>query len=164
MESKQQTSKTYFRELSIISNAFFIGILFIGAASFSCSIDEAVVYKKTTSNFIILLVVILSNILIVFGSGNVVYKRLVLLREMTNLREKMAGYKKMIISRMTFIGLGCVIPLLVFAETGGIGYLILTGFMFFLLGCERPDLESAIINLKLNKQEIEILGNPESII
>lgn len=164
MGTTEQTSKEYFKTLSILHLALTIGVLFFGLIVSFLILTGTMSNDRTDLDSILMYFI---PILILGGllAGNRIYKnKLVGLKESNDLKAKMTNYRSILINRYAFLEGPAFFALVAVMLTSNLFYLVFAGIMVIFMIYWRPTRNSVIADLGLNQQEISIIENPDSII
>jgi len=164
MKSKQQTSKTYFKLLSLINSAVISGYVLGAIVTTIFFVDYKGPY--VISRFDIFLMLFIPSITLfgLYRSDFFFNLKVPLLKKIDDMKIKMSEYRELVIVRIVYLSLPAVLSILAVAKTNALTYFIYTGFVIYTMIVKKPTLKSAITDMKLNKQEIAILEDPESLI
>jgi hypothetical protein len=158
-----QTSKKFFRTLSIIHIAMLAGQIVFLAVILNLNMTSGNVSTEGLSFPFSLVVPILTVACII--ASNLIYRN----------RIKQSGTENEITSKMQYYYLGTIIKLallegpslfsiIVFLMTGELYFLIFTLILIMTFIVSRPSRQKAINDLKLNITEAELVKNDNSII
>ena len=164
MEQIQQTTKEYFKLLSIIHLALTMGLVLFGlVVSFFIADFQ---HPDNTSELAGIIVYLVPALCIVgLVASNVVSKNKVnQLKANSDLSAKLMGFREAMIIRFALLEGSGLFALATIFITNDINYLIYAGVMVILMLAKRPTLRSLIAELELDQQEIAFLENPDSII
>ena len=162
MEKNQNSSKEYFKLISIIHTGLVLGVILFGAIVCLFIVDfQHVDSQSGLANLFVYLVpgLIMAGII----ASNVIFR--IKLNNLLNSEElivKMEVYRRASIIRYAFIQLPALFALMVIFMTSDINYLVYAGLMIILLIIKRPTLKLAISELRLDQKEIALLENPDS--
>jgi hypothetical protein len=162
MEKNQNSTKEYFKLISIIHTALVLGVILFGAIVCLFIVDfQHVDSQSVLANLFVYLVpgLIMAGII----ASNVIFR--IKLNNLLNSEElivKMEVYRRASIIRSAFIQLPALFALMVIFMTSDINYLVYAGLMIILLIIKRPTLKLAISELRLDQKEIALLENPDS--
>ena len=164
MEQTQQTTKEYFKLLSIIHLALIAGMITFGLIVLFFIADFQ--HPDNSSDFARMIVYLVPGLAIVglFASNFISKNKINQLKEKSELSAKLAGYREALIIRYALLEGPCLFALITIFITNDSNYFIYAGVMFFLLILKRPTMKSTITELELDQQEISYLENPDSII
>ena len=164
METTKQTTKEYFKTLSILHLALTIGLVFLGLIGFYLIFSGIMSNNMTDLNMIFYYI---DPILIIGGlyGSNWIYKnKLSALKEENDLKTKMTNYRGVIIVRYAFLEGPAFFAFVSALLTGNLIFLAFAGLVIIFMIYWRPTKSSVISDLELNQQEISIIENPDSII
>jgi hypothetical protein len=164
METNHQTSKEYFKLTSIIHLYLVLGIILFGLVDYFFIIDFHQVDMQ--SGLAKLLVYLVPGLVVVgIVASNVIFViRMNVLKESTDLKLKMMGYRLSLIVRYMLLEGSALFALVAVFMTNNINYIVYAVLLVILLVLKRPTRKSAITDMQLNQQEIAMLEDPESII
>jgi len=164
METTKQTSKVYFKALTIIHLALTLSLVFVGL------IGSFLIFSGKMSNNMTDLNEVLLYIIPVFSLGglfvsNWIYKnKLSELKEKKDLIVKMANYRDILIVRYALMEGPTFFAFVAIMLTGNLVYLAYLILMILFMIYWRPTKNSVIADLELNLNESTIVLNPDSII
>ncbi len=165
MEKNQspQTSKIFFRTLNMFYIAMLIGQIMFLAIILFLKIAVGDISSKGLSFPFSVLVPTLT--IVGFVAGNLIYrykiKRANPKREIT---DKMQLYFTGTMIKLAIVEGTSLFSIVVFLITGEIYFLIFTLFLLTTFIVSSPSKQKAIIDLKLNLAETELVNNNDSII
>jgi hypothetical protein len=164
MEQTQQTTKEYFKLLSIIHLALMVGLVLFGlVVSFFIADFQ---HPDNTSELARIIVYLVPGLCIagLVASNMVSKNRVYQLKANSDLSAKLMGFREAMIIRFALLeGPGLFVLATIFI-TNDINYLIYAGVMVVLMLVKRPTMRSLIAELELDQKEIAFLENPDSII
>jgi hypothetical protein len=164
MVTNQQTTKAYFKTLTIIHLSLVLGIVLFGLVVlfFIADFQHPDYYSELARLFVYL---VPGLVLIGIVASNVVSKiRLTALKQSSDLTAKLKGYNEPLIIRYVFIESPALFALVAIFITNDINYLVYAGLLVVLLIFKRPTIRSVIADLELDQQEIAVIEDPDSII
>jgi hypothetical protein len=164
METLKQTSREYFRTLSIIHMALVGGLvictLFI-LLLLSVFMEKEIVVDMSSVFIYIISIVVLGGIAL----GILLYKsRLEILIQSRNLSEKMSKYRDLLILKYVLQEGPAMLSILLSLITHNLIFLFFALLNIGLLILWRPSKSSVIRELQLKQYEVDIIENPQSII
>jgi hypothetical protein len=165
MGTDHQTAKVYFNKLSLIQFAFIGGIVILigGFCVYLNLLSADGDSKKYSSPMFMFLVPI--SVIIAIAQTNYTFKtKLGSVRNETNLKAKMIGYKELVVVRSAVLSGPCFMVMAALARTNNIDYLLYVVFLVGVLIIKRPTVKLAIAELELNKDQIAVLKDPNSIV
>jgi hypothetical protein len=120
----------------------------------------------TQSGLAKLLVYLVPGLVVVgIVASNVIFViRMNVLKESTDLKLKMMGYRLSLIVRYMLLEGSALFALAAVFMTNNINYIVYAVLLVIMLVLKRPTRKSAITDMQLNQQEIAMLEDPESII
>ena len=158
------SSKKYFRTLSLIHLAIIVGIVVLESGFVYFNAFSLFVNPQIYSSQLFMFLVPFSIIFAVLQMKYLLKAKLYLLKAEGDLKTKMDGYKEMVISRFAFLTSPCFIVIAAIARTNNLNYLLYVVFVVIILIIKRPTIQLAIAELDLNSEQILALKNPDSII
>ena len=163
METTQQTSKQYFRTLSIMHIALIIGLVF-----FSLIVIYLIISRQLTGDIglahIFLYIVSLFTLAGLFGS-NLIYKnKIAKIKTNNDLMAKMTNYRSAMIIRWAFLEGPAFLSIVAIMLSSNLIFLSFTGLIIARMIYLRPTMKTAIFDLELDQKEIAIMEDPESIL
>ncbi|MDR3651467.1 MAG: hypothetical protein P4L34_00690 [Paludibacter sp.] len=164
MERKQQTSKTYFKLLSLINSAVISGYVLGVIVTTIFFVDYKGPYVVSKFDMSLMLFIPITTLFVLYRSHYFFYLKVPLLNKVDDMKIKMSKYRELVIGRIVYLSLPAVLSILAVAKTNAFTYFFYTGFIIYTMIVKKPTLKSAITDMKLNKQEIAILEDPESLI
>lgn len=164
MENIQQTTKEYFKLISIIHLALALGFTLFGLVVSFLVADFQ--HPDKVSDFAKLLVYLVPGIVIVgiVASKMIFNTRLNTLKDEIDFRLKLEKYRETLIIRYALLEGPGIFALASVFITNNIEYLIYAGTMLILLLLKRPTIKSAINDLELDQNEISKIENPDFVI
>jgi hypothetical protein len=164
MEQNQQTSKSFFKMLSIIHLFLVLGIVLFGLVVTFIITDFS--QPDTESELAKLFVYLVPGMVIagIVASNLIFVIRLNALKEIGDLTVKLKGYSESIVIRYMLLEFPALFALVAIFTTSNINYLVYAGLLIVLMIIKRPTKKLAIADLKLDQKEISILEDPESIL
>lgn len=164
MNTKQQTSKEYFRTLQIIYYALIASQLFFGVVFLILmqggQIDPGQQNLKEIFSYIVPLFVVGG----ILGSNRMFTTLIKESKKIENLPEKMAGYRIALIVRYAFLQAPTVFSLVVYILTGGALFLGLASVIVVVFLTIKPTIERAAKDLDLNLNDKQAINDPNRII
>ena len=164
MENNQQTTKSYFKMLSIIHLFLVLGIVLVGLVVTFIITDFQ--HPDNDSGLAKLFVYLVPGVVIVgiVASNMISTFKLNALKDSSDLNLKLKGYSEILIIRYMLLEFPSLFALVVVFMTSNIIYLMYAGLLVILLVIKKPTRKSAVADMQLNQQEIAVLDDPESII
>jgi len=164
MEQIQQTTKEYFKLLSIIHLALIVGLVLFGlVVSFFIADFQHPDYTSELARIVVYLVPGLCIVGMI--AGNIISKsKFKLLKEESDINIKLTGYREALIIRNALLEGPGLFALVTIFITNDMNYLIYAGVMVLLMLAKKPTMRSLIAELELDQQEVAMLENPDSII
>ena len=162
MEIKGQSSKEFFKIISIIHLALVSGIVLFGIVIYFFIADFQ---QPDTRSEIAGMLVYLVPGLVIAGiiASNIIFRvKLNGVIDSDDLKVKMAVYRESLIIRYALLEGPALFSLAAIFITNNINFLVYAGLIVVLLATKRPTKKSAIADLALDKQEISIMDDPES--
>lgn len=162
MGNNQNSTKEYFKLISIIHSALALGIILFGVII--CLFIADFQHTDTQSGLANLFVYLVPG-LIMTGiiASNVIFRiKLNTLLISEDLKIKLEVYRRASIIRYAFIQFPALFALMVILMTSDINYVVYAGLMIILLFIKRPTMKLAISELRLDQKEIALLENPDS--
>lgn len=161
---KSITSQAYFRALMILHASLMIGqVMMAGILYFFNQNQNSVAEVAATGQ---LWVYIAGGITIigVLASALFFSNRLAAVRELPNLSQKLAIYRKVLITRYVTLEAPALFALIAYFQTNNLLLFIFPGLVLLLLLQNRPTKEKTISDLELSPSEASLLRNPEAIV
>jgi energy-coupling factor transporter transmembrane protein EcfT len=164
MEIHQQTTKSYFKMLSIIHLFLVLGIVLFGLVVIFIITDFQ--HPDNDSGLAKLFVYLVPGMVIagIVASNMISTFRLNALKENNDLNVKLKGYSEVLIIRYMLLEFPSLFALVVIFMTSNMNYLVYAGLLVVLLIIKRPTIKLAIADLKPDQKEISFLEDPNSII
>jgi len=165
MGTDHQTAKVYFNKLSLIQFAFIGGIViliggfcvYLNLLSFN---DDSQRYSSSMFMFLVP-----ASLIMAIVQTNYTFKtKLGSVRNGTNLKAKMIGYKELVVHRSLILSGPCFIVIAALTRTHNLYYILYAVLLVCLLIIKRPTVKLAIAELELNKDQIAVLKDPNSIV
>jgi hypothetical protein len=164
MENDRQSSKEYFKFISIIHLAMMLGVILFGIVVYIFIADFQ--NPDTQSELAKLLVYIVPGSVIAgIIASNIIFRlKLNAIIGSGDLKVKMAVYRESLIIRYILLEGPALFALVAIYMTNNSNFMVYAGLLVVLLAMKRPTIKSAIADLALDQQEIVTLENPESIL
>ena len=164
MENNRQSSKKYFKFISIIHLAMMLGVILFGIVVYIFIADFQ--NPDTQSELAKLLVYIVPGSVITgIIASNIIFRlKLNAIIGSGDLKVKMAVYRESLIIRYILLEGPALFALVAIYMTNNSNFMVYAGLLVVLLAMKRPTIKSAIADLALDQQEIVTLENPESIL
>ena len=164
MENNRQSSKKYFKFISIIHLAMMLGVVLFGIVVYIFVADFQ--NPDTQSELAKLLVYIVPGSVIAgIIASNIIFRlKLNAIIGSGDLKVKMAVYRESLIIRYILLEGPALFALVAIYMTNNSNFMVYAGLLVVLLAMKRPTIKSAIADLALDQQEIVTLENPESIL
>jgi hypothetical protein len=164
MEQSQQTTKEYFKMLTIIHIGLTMGLVLFGLVISVFIIDFNQI--DTKSELAKLFDYLVPGLIVVgIVASNMISKiKINALKVNNDLRSKLRGYTESLIIRYALLEGPGLFALVTIFITNDFNYFIYAGIMVVLLIIKRPTMKSVIAELELDQQEITVLENSDSII
>ena len=164
MENNRQSSKKYFKFISIIHLAMMLGVILFGIVVYIFVADFQ--NPDTQSELAKLLVYIVPGLVIAgIIASNIIFRlKLNAIIGSGDLKVKMAVYRESLIIRYILLEGPALFALVAIYMTNNSNFMVYAGLLVVLLAMKRPTIKSAIADLALDQQEIVTLENPESIL
>jgi hypothetical protein len=163
METKNFTSKAYFRSLRIIHFALIFGLLLFAAiviflyASGSLEKDDSI-------TDVMLIVVGIMALFGFFGNRIIFKSKLKSAKNMSELSDKMNGYRSAFVTRLAIIEGPALFSIIGYQVTGSIYFLGFTGLLIAAFLANKPSIQKACEDLELNHEDSQKLNDPDAII
>jgi len=164
MENTQQSSRDFFKIIACIHLAMVLGLVLFGIVVYFFVADFQ--HPDLESDLAGILVYFIPGLVIAgIVASNVTYRlKLNALREITNLKTKLAGYRESLIIRYALLEAPAMFALIAIFITNNANFLVYAGLLIVLMVIKRPTRKSAMIDLELGQQEISVLEDPDSMI
>ena len=164
MENNQQTTKSYFKMLSIIHLFLVLGIVLFGLVITFIITDFQ--HQDNDSDLTKLFVYLVPGMVIagIVASNMISTFKLNALNENSDFKVKLKGYSEILIIRYMLLEFPSLFALVVVFMTSNINYLVYTGLLVILLIIKRPTKKLAIADLKPDQKEMSILESPDSVL
>lgn len=164
MENNQQTTKSYFKMLSIIHLFLVLGIVLFGLVITFIITDFQ--HQDNDSDLAKLFVYLVPGMVIagIVASNMISTFKLNALNENSDFKVKLKGYSEILIIRYMLLEFPSIFALVVVFMTSNINYLVYTGLLVILLIIKRPTKKLAIADLKPDQKEMSILESPDSVL
>ena len=165
MGTNHQTSKAYFRKLSLMQFAFIGGIvILIGGFCVYLNLLSATgdIHRYSSSMFMFLVPALL--IMAIVQTNYTFKTKLGSVRNETNLKAKMIGYKELVVVRSAVLSGPCFMVMAALARTNNIDYLLYVVFLVGVLIIKRPTIKLAVAELELNQEQTAKLKDPNSLL
>ena len=165
MGTNHQTSKAYFRKLSLMQFAFIGGILIL-IGSYCVYFSQLLLNVNTQiySSPIFLFLVPFSLSFAIAQNFFSHKHKLKALKDEKDLKRKMIGYRELVILRLFVLSGPCFIVIAALARTNNVNYLLYVVFLVCFLIIKRPTIKLAIAELELDQEQIAVLEDQNSIV
>lgn len=163
---KTQTSKKYFSSLAIIHIAltlspfFLLGFLMFFTISEPLSPEDVETDSFDIFQYIVPLIILINIIL----NFTFIQNKIGECRKKTDIISKMNSYRTILIMRYAMLEGPALFSFVVYFLTQNMMYIYIGIIPFIFLVMWRPTRDTAIKDLQLNGDEIELIRNPEAII
>lgn len=164
METIKQTSKEYFKTLSIVHLALTIGLVLFGLVVSFLIFSGKMSIISTYLNIIFTYIVPVLILGGLWGSNWIYKSKLSRLKEEHDLKIKMENYRGILINRYAFLEAPAFFAFVAGILTGNLLFLAGAGLIILFMIYWRPTKNSIIADLELNQEEIALIDNPDSII
>jgi len=164
MEIKGQSSKEFFKIISIIHLALVSGIVLFGIVIYFFIADFQ---QPDTRSEIAGMLVYLVPGLVIAGiiASNIIFRvKLNGVIDSDDLKQKMTVYRELLIIRYALLEGPALFALAAIFITNNINFLVYAGLIVILMATKRPTKKSAIADLALSQQEISALDDPETVV
>lgn len=165
MQTIKQTSKEYFRALTIVHIALVLGAIFFGI------IITALTFQNITSNEqdeiynkVLLYVVSAFYAIGLIANPYIFRSKLAGINNNEDLGYKISIYRGALITRYALLEGLTYFALVATFLTNQFSFLGYAGLSVLMLIYWRPSKENLISDLELNSDEIDIINNPDAII
>jgi hypothetical protein len=164
MENNQQTTRSYFKMLSIIHFFLVLGIVLFGLVVTFIITDFQ--HPDNDSDLAKLFVYLVPGMVIagIVASNMISTFKLNALNTNSDFNVKLKGYSEILIIRYVFLDFPSLFALVVVFMTSNINYMVYAGLLVALLIIKRPTKKLVIADLELEQKEISFLEDPNSII
>ena len=162
MNTNRQTSKEYFKSLTIAHAALIMGqLLFAGVIYFQVSSAGNSISDRNGIPFdIIVPILVIGGIVASYFIFNTLLKSA---KNKSNLKEKLVSYRSAMIVRFALLEGPSLFSIIIVMITGNIMFFIYTLLIIGFFLYYRPTKESITNELELNFEEKSVINNPESI-
>lgn len=164
MSSTQQSSKEYFKTLGIIHLSLIGGLLLFGMVSVFLQTDSPSSDNNSSSIDVFMIFAPVIAFLGITASYLISNNRLQSIKKHDSLSKKMNEYRSTQIVKYALLEGPALFSLVSYLLTGNCIYLILAAVLIVLLFMNRPTKFKAISDLTLNKDERDLIDNPEAMI
>ncbi|MDY0343718.1 MAG: hypothetical protein RBR28_09100 [Lentimicrobium sp.] len=160
METRQVTSKEFFRSLTIVFYAMIIGTVFFAAISFSLHQLGFEKAEMDVFKYIVPLLIIIGIV-----GGNFMFKKqLKVALSKIDLLDKLNNYRSALIIRYAFLEGSAFFTIAVYLVTGnmfflGLAFIPILSFLLFV-----PSIEKTQFDLELNHDEKQRINTPETVL
>ncbi|WP_417611815.1 hypothetical protein [Owenweeksia hongkongensis] len=160
MQTKGQTSKEYFKALSIIHAVLLVGqLLFMGALLLSNDNQET----ENSGNLFLFIAPALA-LGGVLGGIFLERTRINSIKKKKDLKEKVSSYQTTLIMKFALLEGPSLFALVCYSLTVDYTFLTLSGLLILILLANRPSRDKMIKDLELNREERSLIENPQAII
>lgn len=165
MEVIKQTTKEYFKVLSIVHMALVMGPIFGGLISVMLSINKITIIDQDESFYKVLLYVVSAFYAIGLIANPYIFRsKLASIKNNQDLGHKISNYRSALITRYALIEGLAYFSLVATFITSRFIFLAYLAFSVLLLIYWRPTKENLIADLELNRDETGIINNPDAVI
>ncbi len=164
MQTKAQTTKEYFKSLTILHFALLIGQVLFGIVTFYINSTNTVGFDYVIQNDIFLLVAPVLFIGGILSSTLIAKHQLKMNKAKTILKAKLGGYMSTLIIKLAILEGVSLCMLVFYYMTANLLFLLLSGLTIVLFIMNRPTKEKAINDLELNQKERALIEDPEAIV
>ncbi len=166
MNSKELTSKEYFKSLTVIHAALLFGQILFGGVAFglntSGQLQLGEELKDLTSIFNILIPFLVIGG--VFGSTLLSKNRLKTIREKKDLKEKLGDYRTLQVLKLALLEVPSFFALVCYLVTGNFMFLAFSAIIIVVFFINRPSKARAIYELELNSEEKALIDEDDAVI
>lgn len=165
METSKQTTKEYFKTLSVVHIALIIGIVFFGLITSILIISGKNSNGQEDEIFEILFYMVpIFSIIGYFGSNYFYKTKLAALRKINDLKIKMTEYRGAMIMRYAFIEGPAFFAIVAALITNNLIFLLFAAMMVLIMVLWRPTKNAIIADLELSMQEVDIIEDTDAVI
>jgi len=164
MNPNLQTSKAYFKFLTIIYFALITGQLIFGLFAYYLNSNNITVTSNPELREIFLYVV---PMLFLFSmlAGYLIFRfRIRMIKARTTLVEKLTQYRSLVIVRYALLEGSSLFSIVAYLVTGDLLFLTFSGFIILFFISIRPTRERAETELRLNSSEMATINDPEAYV
>lgn len=163
MTIQKQTSKQYFRSLTILYLGLLIGQLAFSAITLYFNLGLLFQPDDSLRDIFIYIVPIL--VVNGFVTGHLIYKsRLKKIKNYNSLISKMRDYRGAMIIRLAMLEGASLFAIVVYLLTADLIFIAMTGLIIAYFIMLRPTIEKISMDLELNSTERMKIENPSEII
>ena len=163
METTKQTSKEYFRTLSILHIALILGQVFFALITVFLIINKIMIGQRDLS-VILAYITPIFTLISLFFSNYFYKKKLKPLQESNDLKYKMTNYRGVLVIRYALIEGPSFFSIVVTLLTSNLVFLVLPVLLIIWMIYLKPSKYRVLTDLELDENEIEIINNPDEII
>ena len=161
MDAIKTTSGTYLKTIQILHIAIVIGIF--GFAVISIIIQSQGFQKVDQETEMVLMVIVPIFALIgIIGSNFIFKKRLVPIRSMSSLKDKLIDFRTALIIKFVILDAPAFFAVIAFLLTGNYFYLGITAALVVTFAIYFPTKSKLINDLRLSRQEVDQLSDPNA--
>jgi hypothetical protein len=164
MTTAPQTSKEYFKALTVLHAAIALGQVMTGAILYYISISGTPIAPNDNLLQVFRWLVPVVVAAAYFGGKLFMQKRLLRITENDNIIKKMTVYKAAVLTRSALLSFASMTSLIAFYLTSNLLYLAFAAMVVVLLVMLWPSKEKAKDELSLSNLERAIIDNPDAII
>lgn len=162
MPAIEQTSKDYFKELTILHLAMLVGqvlmaaiLYYIHEGNYTSGLDFRNIFS----------ILVLAAVIIGFAGSFFIPKKMIeKAKTSKDLKEKMGRYRAALVVKWAFLESGTMVPLILFYITGNLTFLMMGGAMIAFFASTNPSPKKAIQELNLKQAEQRLLHQADEII
>ena len=160
--SVEQTSKEYFKGLSILHGALAIGQVLIGGILYYISGDE----DENAINLLQIFTYVVPLLLVggLLGSTFLSKRLIEKAKSLPDLKDKLGSYRGALIVKWALMEGPTLIAMMAFFLTSNLNFLIMAGAMLAFFVTTNPSISKTIQDLSLSRDEQVLLGRPDEIV
>lgn len=163
MTTITQTSKAYFRTLTILHLGLLISLTFFGLVIFVL-LSTGTNFGQSDLTMVMAYVAMISAAAGLLASDRVFKIKLNKAKGITDLKEKMTSYRSALIVRYALIEAPAFVAIVSVMLTNDNRFFILALFLTGVLAYHRPTRDKAITDLALDQKEIAIIETDDAIV
>jgi hypothetical protein len=158
-----QTTRQYFRALTILHYALITGVVLFALIAFALQSLNVFGENEEIRNMFLYIVplVALGGVI---GGGMIYKKQVNGIKNKTGLTEKLEAYRGIFIMRDALLEGPAIFAIIAYLLTGELLFLALTGSLIAIFILVRPAKQKLIRDLEMSSDEMEIINDNETII
>lgn len=163
MDKVTQTSKAYFRTLTMLHLGLIFSLTSFGLVIFLL-LYNGINFGDADLTMMMAYIAMISAAAGLLASDRIFKIKLNQVKGITDLKEKMANYRRILAMKYALIEAPAFVAIISVVLTNDYRFFILTLFLTGVLAYLKPSRDKAIADLALNPKEIATIENDEAIV